>query len=231
MNKEKIKKEKEKIVKELEGVVRRIARRIAREDMPPSVSGEDLIQEGYIGLLKAYKKYDKNKNVKFLTYAEYRIAGEIIDSLRRLDWKPRRDRQLAREIDEAIKKLEQQLKREPTTEEVARCLNMSEEEYKKVEEKVNNGILISLDATIGKDDEEGETKLWQVIPSNDNDPEKWAEKENLERIIKRLIDKLDDREKNVINLYYYDEVPMKKIGEVLGLTESRISQIHSKAIK
>jgi RNA polymerase sigma factor for flagellar operon FliA len=197
--------------------------------LPPTVTEEDLINTGVLGLIDAINKFDPDKGVKLSTYAEIRIRGHIIDSLRKLDWVPRNIRQKARHIETAILEVEQKLGREASPEEIAEYLGMDVEEYMKYAEKISNSGLISIDTKVGLDDE-GNTSLWQIISINDDTPDKYVEEEELKKIISDIISKLKERERLVITLYYYEELSMKEIGEILGLTESRISQIHTKTM-
>ncbi len=221
--------ERNKIILEFLPRINYIVNRLKQESLPPTVTEEDLINTGVLGLIDAIEKYDPSKGVKLSTYAEIRIRGHIIDSLRKLDWVPRNVRQKAREIENAILEVESKLGREATAEEVAEYLGISVEEYMKYAQKVSNSALVSIEKGIGND-EEGTTKLWQVIAINDDTPDKYVEEQQLKEILSDIISKLSEKERLVITLYYYEELSMKEIGEVLGLTESRISQIHTKTM-
>ncbi|WP_457640960.1 sigma-70 family RNA polymerase sigma factor [Persephonella sp.] len=222
-------KERNEIIMEFLPKINYIVQSLKQENLPPTVTEEDLINTGVIGLIDAINKFDPSKGVKLSTYAEIRIRGQIIDSLRKLDWVPRNVRQKARHIEAAILEVEQKLGREATPEEIAEYLGMDVEEYMKYAEKISNSGLISIDTTVGSD-EDANTKLWQIISINDDTPDKYVEEEELKKIISDIISKLNERERLVITLYYYEELSMKEIGEVLGLTESRISQIHTKTM-
>ncbi len=221
--------ERNEIIMEFLPKINYIVQSLKQENLPPTVTEEDLINTGVLGLIDAINKYDPSKGVKLSTYAEIRIRGQIIDSLRKLDWVPRNVRQKARHIEAAILEVEQKLGREATPEEIAEYLGMDVEEYMKYAEKISNSGLISIDTTVGSD-EDANTKLWQIISINDDTPDKYVEEEELKKIISDIISKLNERERLVITLYYYEELSMKEIGEVLGLTESRISQIHTKTM-
>ncbi|NPA52922.1 MAG: FliA/WhiG family RNA polymerase sigma factor [Aquificae bacterium] len=221
--------ERNKIIMEFLPRINYIVNRLKQESLPPTVTEEDLINTGVLGLIDAIEKYDPSKGVKLSTYAEIRIRGHIIDSLRKLDWVPRNVRQKAREIENAILEVESRLGREATAEEVAKYLGISVEEYMKYAQKVSNSTLVSIEKGIGND-EEGTTKLWQIIAINDDTPDKFVEEQQLKEILSDIISKLNEKERLVISLYYYEELSMKEIGEVLGLTESRISQIHTKTM-
>ncbi|HHG73538.1 MAG TPA: FliA/WhiG family RNA polymerase sigma factor [Persephonella sp.] len=221
--------ERNEIIMEFLPKIQYIVQSIKQENLPPTVTEEDLINTGVLGLIDAINKYDPEKGVKLSTYAEIRIRGHIIDSLRKLDWVPRNIRQKARHIEAAILEVEQKLGREATPEEIAEYLGMDVEEYMKYAEKISNSSLISIDTKVGID-EDSTTSLWQILSINDDTPDKHVEEEELKRIISDIISKLKERERLVITLYYYEELSMKEIGEILGLTESRISQIHTKTM-
>ncbi|SNZ08438.1 RNA polymerase sigma factor for flagellar operon FliA [Persephonella hydrogeniphila] len=221
--------ERNEIIMEFLPKIQYIVQSIKQENLPPTVTEEDLINTGVLGLIDAINKYDPEKGVKLSTYAEIRIRGHIIDSLRKLDWVPRNIRQKARHIEAAILEVEQKLGREASPEEIAEYLGMDVEEYMKYAEKISNSGLISIDTKVGVDDD-STTSLWQILSINDDTPDKHVEEEELKRIISDIISKLKERERLVITLYYYEELSMKEIGEILGLTESRISQIHTKTM-
>ncbi|RUM59666.1 MAG: FliA/WhiG family RNA polymerase sigma factor [Persephonella sp.] len=221
--------ERNKIILEFLPKITYIVKSIKNDNLPPTLAEEDLVNIGVLGLIDAIEKYDPSKGVKLSTYAEIRIRGHILDALRKLDWIPRNVRQKAREIENAILEVEQKLGREATAKEIAEHLGITEDEYRKYAEKVANSVLISIDMSINSDDEKG-TKLWQILSINDDTPDKYVEEEELKEILSDIISKLTDKEKLVITLYYYEELPMKKIAEIMGLTESRISQIHTKTM-
>ncbi|WP_457640234.1 sigma-70 family RNA polymerase sigma factor [Persephonella sp.] len=221
--------ERNKIIMEFLPKIQYIVQSLKQENLPPTVTEEDLINTGVLGLIDAINKYDPEKGVKLSTYAEIRIRGHIIDSLRKLDWVPRNIRQKARHIETAILEVEQKLGREATPEEIAQYLGMDVEEYMKYAEKISNSGLISIDTKVGTEDDSS-TSLWQILSINDDTPDKYVEEEELKEIISDIISKLKERERLVITLYYYEELSMKEIGEIMGLTESRISQIHTKTM-
>ncbi len=222
--------ERNKIIMEFLPKINYIVQNLKQENLPATVTEEDMINTGVLGLIDAIEKYDPSKGVKLSTYAEIRIRGQIIDSLRKLDWIPRNVRQKARHIETAIHEVEQKLGREASPEEIAEYLGIPLEEYMKYAEKIANSGFISIDTTVGSD-EDSSTKLWQIISVNDDTPDKYVEEQELKKILSDIISKLNERERLVITLYYYEELSMKEIGEILGLTESRISQIHTKTMK
>lgn len=190
-----------------------------------NVEYDDLVSYGIFGLLDAIEKYDMDKNVKFETYAQIRIRGSIIDQLRNLDWVPRSIRQKAKLIEETYNKLENILGRNVTDAEVAKKLNMPLAELNLVLQQINSFNIISL-----------EEKLYDSnIVSNLNEeknlfPEDIVCNKELYETLQLNIEQLPERERLVISLYYFDEVTYKEIGSILGISESRVSQIHSKAI-
>ncbi len=221
--------ERNKIILEFLPKINYIVHNLKQEKLPPIVTEEDLINTGILGLIDAINKYDPSKGVKLTTYAEIRIRGQIIDSLRKLDWIPRNIRQKARQIENAILEIESCKGCEATAEEIAEYLGMSVEEYIKYAEKISNTALISIENTVSND-EGNTTQLWQILAINDDTPDKYVEEEELKQILADIISKLSEKERIVITLYYYEELSMKEIGEIIGLTESRISQIHTKTI-
>ncbi|EOC99732.1 FliA/WhiG family RNA polymerase sigma factor [Caldisalinibacter kiritimatiensis] len=189
-----------------------------------NVDYDDLLGYGVFGLIDAIEKFDINRNLKFETYAQIRIRGTIIDNLRKLDWVPRSLRKKSREFEEAINKLENKLGRTATKEEIASELNVDKKEVENVLTEISTFNIISLEELLS-------IKGDSVLEKNtENTPDKaYLEKEMI-YILKKSIDELPYKEKMVISLYYYNELTYKEIGKVLGLSESRISQIHSKAI-
>jgi RNA polymerase sigma factor FliA len=206
--------------------VRLIARRI-QERLPESVTLEDLISTGVIGLIAAIDHFDPAHNVKLKTYAEYKIRGAILDSLRGLDWAPRQKRRRAKQIESAISTAEQKWKRTPTEDEVASELGIGLEEYHEwlVEIRgLNIGSIESAAGELGKD-------LLNYVPdTGDNLPSALLERSELERILTQEIDGIPEMERTVLSLYYRDELTLREIAQVVNLHESRISQLKTQAI-
>jgi RNA polymerase sigma factor for flagellar operon FliA len=218
--------ERERLILEHLPQVRLIARRI-QERLPESVSLEDLISTGVIGLIAAIDHFDPAHNVKLKTYAEYKIRGAILDSLRGLDWAPRQKRRRAKQIEAAIAAAEQKWKRSPTEEEVAAQLGISLEEYHEwlVEIRgLNIGSIEGAGGELGKD-------LLNYIPdTGENLPSTLLERSELERILTHEIDGIPEMERTVLGLYYRDELTLREIAQVVNLHESRISQLKTQAI-
>ncbi len=199
--------------------------------MPTNVEFDDLVGYGVFGLLDAIEKYDVGKNVKFNTYAVNRIRGAIFDELRSIDWVPRSVRQKSREIEDTIAGLEGKLGRSATNEEIAAALGLTLEDYNNLLLKVSASSVISLtDLRFSTDDAE-EFSVGDIIeaPSSLN-PDVIVEREEIKKIVLESLQELPDREKKVLIMYYYEEMTLKEIGKVLGVTESRVSQIHTSSI-
>jgi len=219
---------REKLVEEYAHIVKYIVGRIAI-NMPPNIEYEDLISYGTIGLLDAIDKYDPEKGVKFNTYAAMRIRGAIFDELRLMDWTPRLIRQKSKVLEDTYSKLENELGRPVNDEEVANALNISLDEFYEMLNEVNGNTIISL-SEVWYLDNEDELTIADTIEDESSNPLKEIEKEEVKEILISAIDNLPEKERLVISLYYYDELTLKEIGQVLELTESRVSQLHSKAI-
>ncbi len=199
--------------------------------MPVNVEFDDLVGYGVFGLLDAIDKYDLGKNVKFNTYAVNRIRGAIFDELRSIDWVPRSVRQKSREIEDTIANLEGKLGRSATNEEIAKALGISLEDYNNLLLKVSATSVVSLtDLRFSTDDSE-EFSVGDIIeaPSSLN-PDVIVEREEIKKLVLNCLKELPEREKKVLIMYYYEEMTLKEIGKVLGVTESRVSQIHTSSI-
>ncbi len=199
--------------------------------MPHNVEFDDLVSYGTFGLLDAIEKYDPSKEVKFKTYAMTRIRGAVFDELRTIDWIPRSIRQKAKQVEKIIVELENKLGRTVEDEEIAQELDLSLEEFHTLVSKISGTSLVSLNDIWHGNDESDELSFLETIesPSNMN-PDVMVEREEIKGMIIESIKKLPDKEKKVIVLYYYEDLTLKEIGEVLEVTESRVSQLHTKAI-
>ena len=198
--------------------------------MPGSVEFDDLVGFGQFGLLDAIEKYDPSKNVKFKTYAVTRIRGAIFDELRQIDWVPRSVRQKSREIEDAINTLEARLGRTASDAEIAESLGVSEDDYHRIIMKVSGTSVLSLNDVWHNGDDSANTSIGDSIesPSSMN-PDAIVEREEIKRVIVQAINELPEKEKMVIVLYYHEDLTFKEIGQVLNVSESRISQLHTKA--
>ncbi len=199
--------------------------------MPTNVEFDDLVGYGVFGLLDAIEKYDLEKKVKFNTYAVNRIRGAIFDELRSIDWVPRSVRQKSREIEDTIASLEGRLGRSASNEEIAAEMGLNLEDYNGLLLKVSTTSVVSLtDLKFSTDDAE-EFSVGDIIeaPSSLN-PDVIVERDEIKKIVLQSLKELPDREKKVLIMYYYEEMTLKEIGKVLGVTESRVSQIHTSSI-
>lgn len=220
--------DRDQIIKKFLPKIQYIVKSIKHENLPPIVEEEDLVQVGVLGLMNALDKYDQNKGIKLSTYAEIRIRGQIIDHLRELDWTPRGIRSKLKNLENKIIELETKLDRQAKTEEIAEYLGMDVKDYIQYAESISNKILVSLNSSINDEDGE-EQALWQFIAIDDDTPDKMVEEEELRSILLNIIkNHLNDRERLLITLYYYEDLSMKEIGYIMNLTESRISQMHTK---
>ncbi|MBM3810697.1 MAG: FliA/WhiG family RNA polymerase sigma factor [Acidimicrobiia bacterium] len=207
--------------------VRLIARRI-HERLPESVSLEDLISTGIVGLIAAIDHFDPSHNVKLKTYAEYKIRGAILDSLRGLDWAPRQQRKKSKQIEAAIAIVEQRVHRAPTEEEIAQTLNLSMEEYHAWLVDIRGVNLGSLEGH--SPEEEGRDLLKYISDSDENWPSRVVEKAELQRLLAHAIERMPVVERTILSLYYTEELTLREIAKVVKLHESRISQLKSQAI-
>jgi RNA polymerase sigma factor FliA len=218
--------ERERLILEHLPQVRLIARRI-QERLPDNISLEDLVSTGVIGLISAIDNFDPSHNVKLKTYAEYKIRGAILDSLRGLDWAPRQKRRQAKQIDAAHAKAEQRLQRLPTEEEIAAELEISLEEYHQWLVEIRGLNVASLECVGG---DNGCDLLHYVPAEQDNLPSTILERNELERLLAEGIDRIPPMERTVLSLYYDQELTLREIAEVVNLHESRISQLKTQAI-
>jgi len=208
--------------------VRLIARRI-HDRLPESVSLDDLVSTGVVGLIGAIDRFDASHNVKLKTYAEYKIRGAILDSLRGLDWAPRQQRKRAKMIEAAISQTEQRLHRSPTEEEIAKELKVSMEEYHEWLVEIRGLNVGSLESA--PPDEDNNRDLLRFISDDQEQwPSRLLERSELQRLLAESISRMPEIEKTVLSLYYYQELTLREIARIVGLHESRISQLKSQAI-
>jgi RNA polymerase sigma factor for flagellar operon FliA len=218
--------EREQLILEHLPQVRLIARRI-QERLPESISLDDLVSTGVLGLISAIDNFDPSHNVKLKTYAEYKIRGAILDSLRGLDWAPRQKRRKAKQIEAAIAAAEQKLKRSPTEEEIAFELRVSIDEYHSWLVEIRGLNVASLEYA-GSD--QGKDLLHFLPDADDNLPSTLLERSELERLLAASIGVIPKIEQTVLSLYYHQELTLREIAQVVNLHESRISQLKSQAI-
>jgi RNA polymerase sigma factor for flagellar operon FliA len=212
-------------------LVKYVAGRIGTS-LPAHVDEGDLNSYGLLGLIGAIERYDPGREIKFETYAINRIKGSIIDELRSLDWVPRSVRARAREIERAMAELENRLKRAPSDDEVAKEIGITVNEFQDSLTAISRTSVAALDELWSISTSGGDTvSLIDTIEDpNADDPSRALSQTELREALADAIDKLPDRERLVITLYYYEELTLREIGEVLSVTESRVSQLHTKAI-
>jgi RNA polymerase sigma factor FliA len=219
--------EREKMMLEQMPAVRWMARRI-HERLPQHVELDDLVSAGTLGLLDAMKKYDPARKVQFRSYAQFRIRGAILDSLRTLDWSPRDLRRKGRAVEEAIRRLTAQFGRAPSEPEIAREMGVELEDYQQLLGELKGLEIGTLHMEHSEDS--GEEELAYIPDRQDDDPLFRCLRGEMQERLAGAIDQLPERERLVVTLYYYEEMTMKEIGLVLGVVESRVSQIHSSAV-
>lgn len=199
-------------------------------NLPPHIKVDDLYSSGVTGLIKAIEKFDISKNNKFETYASFLVKGAIIDELRKLDWVPRSVHQKATKLSQAQKTLQQDLGRDPTDAELSLFLGISENELSELLARVRPAILIPLNAEIENQDEDFSPILERIADAKaELSSDVLVRKESAD-ILEKAIASLPEQEQRVLHLYYYEELMLKEIGKILGVSESRVSQIHTKAV-
>jgi RNA polymerase sigma factor for flagellar operon FliA len=220
--------EREQLILDHLPQVRLIARRI-HERVPDSVNLDDLVSTGVVGLISAIDRFDPTLNVKLKTYAEYKIRGAILDSLRGLDWAPRQQRKRSKQIEAAISQAEQQLHRTPTEEEIALQLGLPLVEYHEWLVEIRGLNLGSLESSAP--DEDSSRDLLRYISGDEEElPSRLLERSELQRLLAESITRMPDIEKTVLSLYYYEEMTLREISKIVGMHESRISQLKSQAV-
>jgi len=218
--------DKNQLVTQYVPLVKRIAYHLMAK-LPASVQVEDIIQNGMLGLLDAIGRYEEGLGAQFETYAVQRIRGAMLDGLRENDWLPRSLRREMRRIETAIHQLEQRFGRQPTEKELADSLGMSLQDYQKMLQEARGYQLVYFE-DFGDEDEE--SFLERHIVGTDGDPLSLLEDKSMRESLVQAIDDLPEREKMVMGLYYEEDLNLREIGEVLGVSESRVCQLHSQAI-
>ena len=224
-------KARERLVVAYSPLVKYVSGRMA-SGLPAHVEEADLISYGLVGLISAIQRFEPEREIKFETYAITRIKGAIIDELRSLDWVPRSVRSRAREIEKANAKLEHQLQRAPTDEEMAAELGMEVETFQEALLQISNSTVAALDELWTVSDSSGDqVSLLDTIQDPEApDPAQVMDATDMKDRVADAIARLPEREKLVVALYYYENLTLREIGEVLGVTESRVSQLHTKAV-
>ena len=220
---------REKIILEYAPLVKLVAGRLSMY-LGYNVEYDDLVSYGIFGLIDAIDKYDYAKEVKFETYASLRIRGAILDQIRKMDWIPRTIRQKQKRIDAVCKDIETRLGRSATDEEIASELGISDDEYLEWQSQMKITNVVSLNEYMEQGAEvpaEGN----QFTTSRFDSPEEYIEKEELKKVLEESLEQLTEKEKKVILLYYYEDLTLKEISNVLEVSESRISQLHTRALQ
>lgn len=222
---------RDKLIVHYAPLVKYVAGRVST-GLPANIEQADLVSYGIFGLIDAISKFEPGRQIKFETYAINRIKGAIIDELRAIDWVPRSVRFKAREVEKALGKLESELHRAPTDQEVAKAMDISVTDLRSIYSQVSFVSLVALDELMAVGGEKGD-KLSLIDTLEDvhtEDPVSAFETEEMKHILAGAINKLSEREKIVVTLYYYEGLTLAQIGQVLGVTESRICQMHTKAV-
>jgi len=221
---------RDKLLEDYLPLVKNVAGRMAA-GFPKSVELNDLINTGVIGLIEAFNNFDPNRGVKFETFAVPRIRGAILDELRALDWVPRSTRSKARSIEKAMHQLESELGRGPSHQELAKTLKISMEELRYAMKDMSVTALLSLDELICREDDNRQVPRIETVENSTTvDVLDDMEKTELRVFLMHAISNLSEQERLVISLYYYEELTLKEIGEIMLISESRVSQIHTRAV-
>lgn len=222
--------ERDALIVKYAPLVKFLASRMAMR-LPPSVSVDDLISAGIMGLLDAIEKFDPGKKVQFRTYAEFRIKGAILDELRSMDWIPRSIRKKIREMEQAVTSVEQKLGRPAEDREIAEVMGVDLDTYRDMLDKARGIDLLSFDEYVSSHKHSTAPKRpYKSLIQTGEDTVEHVMAQELKEVIADGIKALPKKDQMVVSLYYYNELTLKEIGKVMGLTESRISQIHTKAI-
>jgi RNA polymerase sigma factor FliA len=221
---------RERLILHYAPLVKYVASRVAT-GLPASVEQADLVSYGMFGLIDALEKFDPARGNKFETYAIPRIKGAIIDELRAMDWVPRSVRFKAREIEKAYSDLESMLKRAPTEKEIAERLGVSVRELRDVINQISFVSVLALDELLSVGSDRGEqVSLLDTLADKATDPTTGLEGQETRGLLAAAINSLSEREKIVVTLYYFEGLTLAEIGDILGVTESRVCQIHTKAV-
>ena len=220
---------RERLILRYAPVVKFVAGRMA-VGMPNHVDRADLTSYGMFGLLDALEKFDVDAGVKFETYASRRIRGAIVDELRSMDWVPRSVRRKAREIERAIAQLQTELHRPPSEEEIAERLEISVEQLADDLTQVSMTSIAALDGALTSVDGDSISIIDTVVDDTFDTPHEAIDEHVMRDLLSGAVDRLSERERTVIALYYFEGMTLRQVGEIIGVTESRVCQIHSKAI-
>jgi RNA polymerase sigma factor for flagellar operon FliA len=219
----------EQIVEQYLPLVRTVVGRLAMT-LPAHAATEDLYSAGLVGLLNAVRRFNPTTGVLFETYARVRIRGAVFDELRRLDWVPRSVHDKARKVEEVMRRLEQEKGEMPSNYEMARALDITEDEYEQLLTEIRPATFVCLDSVRSAEQEGEATQHEAVADAGQPDPGKTTARRELSQIIARRLEHLPQMQRKVLALYYFEDLRLREIAEVFGVTESRISQIHAAAI-
>lgn len=221
--------QKEELIKEYAPLIKFVAQKIAIR-LPPNIELDDLISAGSIGLMDAIDKWDPTRDNKFKTYAEFRIRGSILDELRAQDWIPRSVRDKSKALDRTISALENELGRYPTEEEISTRLNIPISEFHDLVNQVRPVSLLSIDdqPTFSDSDKKSIANLLEGAKSGN--PFNQLNVKVVKDVVAKAIEELPERQRLVLSLYYFEDLNLKEIGQVLRVTESRVSQLHAQAV-
>jgi len=221
--------EKSLLIQEYSPLIKFIAKKIAMR-LPSSVELDDLISSGVIGLMDAIDKYDPTRDNQFKTYAEFRIRGAILDELRAQDWVPRSIREKSKMLEKAFVAVEKKLGRAASNKDVAKQLGVSLDEFHQLLTQTKSVALLNIDA-VGDFSQVDKRSLLSVLESfPSDDPLLKLNRKTVKSVISRAIEELPEKQRMVLALYYYEDLNLKEIGDILEVTESRVSQLHTQAI-
>lgn len=219
---------REKLIIEFAPLVKLVAGRLSMY-LGYNVEYEDLCSYGIFGLIDAIDKFDSMKDVKFETYASLRIRGSILDQIRKMDWIPRTIRQRQKQIDQVMHEIEQEKGRQATDEEIAKALGITEDEYYDWQSQMKITGVVSLDDFLESGSDVPQSNAGQTTARFDS-PEENIEKQELVKMLGEALELLTEKEQKIITLYYYQELTLKEIANVLDVSESRVSQLHTRAL-
>jgi len=222
-------KNKDELVKEYAPLIKFIAQKIAAR-LPSNIELDDLISAGVIGLMDAIDKWDPTRDNKFKTYAEFRVRGAILDELRAQDWVPRSIRDKSKLLDRTLVQLEAELGRQATDEEIAKALNITVDEYYSLINQVKPVSLLSIDDAPTFSNTDKKSILNLLEGSKLNNPYNQLNIKVVKDVVAKAIEELPERQRMVLSLYYFEDLNLKEIGQVLNVTESRVSQLHAQAV-
>ena len=221
--------QKDKLIMEYAPLIKFIAQKIAIR-LPSNIELDELISSGVIGLMDAIEKYDPSRDNKFKTYAEFRIRGSILDELRAQDWVPRSVRDKAKMLDRTMVKMEAQMGRTPSDEEVAEKLDLSMDEFYDLVNQVRPVSVLSIDDTTTFSNVDKKSIMNLLEGCKLNNPFTQLNLKSVKQVVTKAIEDLPERQRLVLSLYYYEDLNLKEIGRILRVTESRVSQLHAQAI-